>query len=171
MAFAAAAAAAAARPAASSFVLPPGYTGIKVVGSGAYGVVVAATAPSGRRVAVKRVPRWTSDVIDGKRVLREAKLLRFLAGHENVVELLALEAADACEDVFIVTSLFETDLHKVIYSKQSLSEAHTRWFVYQTLRGLKFLHSAGVLHRDLKPSNLLVNSDCACGAGRRRGEV
>ena len=44
----------------AAFVLPPGYTGIKVVGSGAYGVVVAATAPGGRRVAVKRVPRWTS---------------------------------------------------------------------------------------------------------------
>jgi len=32
--------------------------------------------------------------------------------------------------------------------------------VYQTLRGLKYIHSAGVLHRDLKPSNLLVNANC-----------
>ena len=88
-----------------------------------------------------------ADGIDGKRVLREAKLLAHLAGHENVVELLALEASADCEDVFIVTSLFETDLHKVIYSKQSLSEAHVRWFAYQKLRGLKFLHSAGVLEQ------------------------
>ncbi len=30
----------------------------------------------------------------------------------------------------------------------------------QVLRGLKYIHSAGVLHRDLKPSNLLVNANC-----------
>ena len=30
----------------------------------------------------------------------------------------------------------------------------------KVLRGLKYVHSAGVLHRDLKPSNLLVNADC-----------
>lgn len=30
----------------------------------------------------------------------------------------------------------------------------------QILKGLKYVHSAGVLHRDLKPSNLLVNASC-----------
>ncbi len=30
----------------------------------------------------------------------------------------------------------------------------------QILRGLKYVHTAGVLHRDLKPSNLLLNASC-----------
>jgi mitogen-activated protein kinase 1/3 len=32
--------------------------------------------------------------------------------------------------------------------------------VWQTVRGLKALHTADVLHRDLKPSNLLLNANC-----------
>jgi len=35
-----------------------------------------------------------------------------------------------------------------------------QYFLYQLLRGLKYVHSANVLHRDLKPSNLLMNANC-----------
>ncbi|CAI5509527.1 unnamed protein product [Closterium sp. Naga37s-1] len=35
-----------------------------------------------------------------------------------------------------------------------------KYFLYQLLRGLKYVHSAKVLHRDLKPSNLLLNANC-----------
>ena len=33
--------------------------------------------------------------------------------------------------------------------------------MYNTLCGLKYLHSADVLHRDLKPANILFNDDCS----------
>ena len=49
---------------------------------------------------------------------------------------------------------------------------HVQYFIYQVLRGLKYIHSAGVIHRDLKPSNLLVNSNCdlkICDFGLARG--
>jgi serine/threonine protein kinase len=45
----------------------------------------------------------------------------------------------------------------VIFSKGS---EHVCYFLYQILRGLKYIHSANVLHRDLKPSNLLLNTNC-----------
>jgi mitogen-activated protein kinase 1/3 len=53
----------------------------------------------------------------------------------------------------------ETDMHRVIRT-QDLSDDHCQYFIYQTLRALKALHSANVLHRDLKPSNLLLNANC-----------
>lgn len=66
----------------------------------------------------------------------------------------------------------ESDLERIISSSQPLSDAHFQYFLYQILRGMKFVHSGNVLHRDLKPSNLLVNSNCdlsICDFGLARG--
>ncbi|XP_058110049.1 mitogen-activated protein kinase homolog NTF6-like isoform X2 [Magnolia sinica] len=63
-------------------------------------------------------------------------------------------------DVYIVYELMDTDLHQIIRSSQTLTVDHCQYFLYQLLRGLKYIHSANVLHRDLKPSNLLLNANC-----------
>ena len=68
----------------------------------------------------------------------------------------------------------ETDLEGIIRSEQPLTDDHTQFFLYQILRGLKYMHSAGILHRDLKPRNLLVNSNCdlkICDFGLARAEI
>jgi mitogen-activated protein kinase 1/3 len=53
----------------------------------------------------------------------------------------------------------ETDLHRVIYSKQEISMDHIQFFLYQIFKGLNFIHAANVIHRDLKPGNLLLVSN------------
>jgi mitogen-activated protein kinase 1/3 len=159
------------------FTVDRRYSMTRTVGSGAYGVVIAAKDhQSNSDVAIKMVPRAFHDEIDAKRILREIKLLKHLR-HENIIRIkdmmppLARNVEDY-KDVYIVTDLMETDLHRIIYSKQALSMEHTQFFMYQVLRALKYLHSANILHRDLKPSNLLVNSNCdlkICDFGLARG--
>ena len=41
-----------------------------------------------------------------------------------------------------------------------LQDVHKQYIVWQSLKALKYMHSAKLLHRDMKPSNLLLNSDC-----------
>ena len=63
-------------------------------------------------------------------------------------------------------------MHRIIYSENSITCDHIRFFIWQLLRGLKYIHSANVVHRDLKPSNLLLNANCElriCDFGLARG--
>eukprot|EP00971_Amphidinium_carterae_P334188 6469312-Amphidinium_carterae.3 len=58
------------------FKVPVELEFIKKVGSGAYGTVASFQTKSGQKLAVKKVSDAFHDLIDGKRILREVKLLR-----------------------------------------------------------------------------------------------
>merc|ERR1719361_2418654 len=144
-----------------SFQLPPHLSVKQRLGRGAYGEVYLCDATDGTQVAVKLIRDFTKEPICGKRILREIRLLAALR-HENLLKLIDVLPVPNpdFDDVYIVMPYMHIDLHRVIYSKMKLSESQSQAFICQILRGLKYLHSAGVVHRDLKPSNVLVNKDC-----------
>uniref|UniRef100_A0AAF6YUK9 Mitogen-activated protein kinase 1 n=4 Tax=Laurasiatheria TaxID=314145 RepID=A0AAF6YUK9_BOVIN len=112
------------------------------------------------RVAIKKISPFEHQTYC-QRTLREIKiLLRFR--HENIIginDIIRAPTIEQMKDVYIVQDLMETDLYKLLKT-QHLSNDHICYFLYQILRGLKYIHSANVLHRDLKPSNLLLNTTC-----------
>ncbi|XP_072987100.1 mitogen-activated protein kinase homolog MMK2-like isoform X2 [Typha latifolia] len=121
------------------FELPKKYVPpIRPVGKGAYGFVCAAVnSQTGEEVAIKKIGNAFADRDDAKKTLREIKILRQM-DHKNIIsikDLVRSSQRDNFHDVYI-------------------------FFLYQLLRGLKYVHSANVLHRDLKPSNLLLNANC-----------
>jgi mitogen-activated protein kinase 1/3 len=136
---------------------------VRPLGKGAYGAVwLCDDVKSNEQVAVKHVRDFARDPLVGKRILREIRILSALK-HQNLLKLIDLLPPPSADfdDVFIVMPYVEYALDKVIYSSMvRLSDSHAQAFACQILRGLKYLHSAGVVHRDLKPANILVNKDC-----------
>ncbi|KAJ8391653.1 hypothetical protein AAFF_G00087940 [Aldrovandia affinis] len=150
------------------FDLGPRYMDLKPLGYGGNGLVFSAVDNDcDKRVAVKKIV--LTDPQSVKHALREIKIIRRL-DHDNIVkvfETLGPSGRQLAEDVssltevnsvYIVQEYMETDLCKLL-DQGPLSEGHARLFMYQLLRGLKYIHSANVLHRDLKPANLFVNTE------------
>jgi len=157
--------------------LPPHLTFKQKLGKGAYGEVFLcenSQAEGDRRVAVKWIRDFSRDPLFGKRILREIRVLAEL-DHPNLIKLTDLlpPPSPNFDDVYILMPYMQLDLHHVIKS-QKLSEEHSQYFLCQILRGLKYLHSAGIVHRDMKPANILVNGDCTlriADLGLARGRV
>ncbi|XP_057446938.1 mitogen-activated protein kinase 9-like [Lotus japonicus] len=135
----------------------------EVVGKGSYGVVVSAVdTRTGEKVAIKKIHDVFEHVSDATRILREVKLLRLLK-HPDIVEIKHIMLPPSrreFKDVYVVFELMESDLHQVIKANDDLTPEHYQFFLYQLLRGLKYIHTANVFHRDLKPKNILANADC-----------
>ncbi|CAM9497806.1 unnamed protein product [Lampetra planeri] len=156
------------------FELGPRYVDLKPLGFGGNGLVFSAVdSDCDKRVAIKKL------VLSGphslKHALREIKIIRRL-DHDNIVRVfevlgpagqrlplgqagIGTSALAELECVYIVQDYLETDLARVLEQGSALSEEHARLFMYQLLRGLKYIHSANVLHRDLKPANLFINTE------------
>lgn len=113
---------------------------IDPIGSGAYGVVVAAKDTSiednkedeSNLVAIKKIVKAFEHRVFSLRTYRELKIQRLLE-HENVLgikRILKPKDKDTFNEIYVVTELMETDLGVIIKSGQALSDDHIQFFLY-----------------------------------------
>ncbi|KAH7101883.1 mitogen activated protein kinase [Auriculariales sp. MPI-PUGE-AT-0066] len=142
----------------TSFEVTSRYADLQPIGMGAFGLVCSAKDDILQsNVALKKIVKPFSELVLAKRTYRELKLLKHLR-HDNIIGLGDIFISPS-EDMYIITELLGTDLHRLLTSRR-LEKQFIQYFLYQILRALKYVHSAGVVHRDLKPSNILINENC-----------
>jgi len=130
------------------------------LGKGAYGIVWKATDKRTKEiVALKKIFDAFQNSTDAQRTFREVMFLQEMKGHEHIVSLTNVLKADNDRDLYLIFEYMETDLHAAIRAN-ILQDIHKQYILWQTLKALKYMHSANLVHRDMKPSNLLLNSDC-----------
>ncbi|CAF0754924.1 unnamed protein product [Rotaria sordida] len=145
------------------FTLPVRYQDLVLIGQGAYGIVVRATdTTTGKYVAIKKILRPFETDIHAKRTYRELKLLMYLNHPDaQVVQLYNVftpeQNVNEFRTIYLVLNFVGHDLNKLLLQRVPLTETLIQLIICSLLRGLKFIHSAGILHRDLKPTNIGID--------------
>ena len=142
----------------------PGYTEVRVLGSGGFGeVVLARRDASGVLVAIKYLHRelLAEDPAFAEMFRAEARVLASL-DDPHVVRL--YEYVESPAGAAIVMELVDGVSLREIVSRQGKTTPEAALVVLQgSLLGLAAAHARGVVHRDYKPENVLVD-----GAGASR---
>lgn len=115
----------------SVFEVTTRYVDLQPVGMGAFGLVCSAKDQlTGQSVAVKKIMKPFSTPVLAKRTYRELKLLKHIR-HENIISLSDIFISPL-EDIYFVTELLGTDLHRLLTSRP-LEKQFIQYFLYQIL--------------------------------------
>lgn len=139
------------------------FEGLTAQGAGSYSVVYRARHKlTGAPVALKRL-RIDAAAGEGGApeglpavAVREASLLRELAGSPNVVRL--LDVLWDSPRLYLVLEAADTDLREHLDTcPDATHPANVKSYLYQALAGVAHAHAHCVMHRDIKPQNLLLH--------------
>mmetsp|Transcript_10472 Transcript_10472/g.13733 ORF Transcript_10472/g.13733 Transcript_10472/m.13733 type:complete len:396 (+) Transcript_10472:81-1268(+) len=151
------------------------YRLLGILGEGTYGKVYKARGlGTQEEYAIKEIKKPSNKAVDRGKItsistLREVKLLREL-NHENIVNMTEVLIDPVKCEIALVFELAKWTLRDImnrhLQAKQPIPQFTVKSIIWQTLRGLEYLHENWIIHRDMKPENILIIGD-----GPKRGLV
>lgn len=132
----------------------PGYRVESVLGRGAFGIVLCATATDGRRVALKLAT--PNDAVAAAQLAREEKALRTLGS--GIGPAVFEYAALATGGTYIALELLEppTLSQRLREVAGPLDISEWSAIAFALCDAVTTVHSAGLIHLDLKPDNVFL---------------
>ena len=131
------------------------------LGKGAFSRVFRALdVVTGSLVAIKQVDILPLSARDKERIRQELDLLTRLI-HPNIVSLIDFEETEEYFN-FILEYIEGGSLHSLKGKYGNIPEPLLSYFMFQTLKGLQYLHSFKIMHRDIKGANILLTKSGEC---------
>ena len=131
------------------------YTTDKEIGAGACGRVYLAThKKTGQVVAIKCIDLSKQPKI--QMILMEIKVMKEI-NHPNLVNY--IESYLQGKNLMVVMEYMSGGQLTDVVEEVAMDEKHIAYVMAQTLEGLYYMHSKGILHRDIKSDNVLIGSD------------
>ncbi|KAF7984229.1 hypothetical protein HWV62_16038 [Athelia sp. TMB] len=93
--------------------------------------------------------------VAAKKVKREIKILRNLTGGPNIVALMDVVRDPSAKYHSLIMEYVDNTDWKTLYPR--LNEVDTKYYIFQLLKALDFVHSHGIIHRDVKPGNVMID--------------
>ena len=125
------------------------------VGVGRFGTVYKAVSKAtNQTVAVKIIDKNGLEDEDKESIRSEIAVLKLLS-HKYIVNLINVFESRSAMNL-VMDFVVGGDVAHYLQKNGPLSEAECRKAIYETLKGLSYLHSSGIVHRDIKPENLML---------------
>lgn len=136
---------------------------VENLGKGSFGEVwLAVHKRSNKKYAIKSVRHQTNCYNEAKRadavqqLKNESDLLCTLE-HPGIVKV--EDSICKTKSIHLVLELMNGgDLQKRIKSVTQIKESTGKYYFFQLLLAVQYLHKQGIVHRDLKPENILMSS-------------
>ena len=139
---------------------------LQLLGEGGFGKVLKVSSLINHKIYAMKI----LDLVDDDRLSKEDKEKYFTSeiellkqlNHPNIVKYYKSFREE--DKLYIIMEYFDNgdldDYIKVLKFDKNLDKKPEIWNIfYQSLSGLNYLHSSGVVHRDIKPPNIFMSKN------------